>query len=124
MVHVSYHRALQGGGQGRQRKLITPTDNTNTIYKTAMELFKEIWDEGPIRHFGVRVTMLNTAEIYQKSIFDEKNLEKKRRLNKHIDLLRVKYGSQTIKRASFIESGINNINGGIHEDYPMMTSLL
>ncbi|MCK5811272.1 MAG: DNA polymerase IV [Clostridiales bacterium] len=124
VVHVSYHRASKGGGQGRQRKLITPTDQTNTIYQTALELFKEIWDEGPVRHFGVRVTMLNTANIYQRSIFDEKNLEKKRRLNQNIDLLRVKYGSQTIKRASFIASGINNVNGGVHDNYPMMTSLL
>ena len=123
VVYISYQKA-EYGGVGKQRKLINPTDSTDEIYRVALELFFEIWDKEPIRHFGVRVSTLNNADIYQKSIFDKINLEKKRKLNRNIDQLRIKYGSNSIKRACFIESGVNNINGGIYEDYPMMTSLL
>ncbi|MBN2852676.1 MAG: DNA polymerase IV [Clostridia bacterium] len=123
VIHVSYQRSSEGG-MGKQRKMVNSTDSTTAIYQVAMELFEEIWDKSPIRHFGVRVTSLNMADVYQKSIFDEINLEKKRKLNQNIDLLRLKYGSDSIKRASFISSGVNSISGGVYEDYPMMTSLL
>lgn len=107
-----------------QRKLYTPTDSTDDIYKTAKQLFKELWHKEPIRHFGVRVSDLSINQNVQLSIF-QVNVEKNRALNKTIDDIRNKYGARSIIRATFAQSPISPQCGGVgDEDYPMMSSIL
>ncbi|MFO7637383.1 MAG: DNA polymerase IV [Clostridia bacterium] len=122
-VSVSFRNAGHGGG-ARQHTFFSSTDSTDEIYATAMGLFMQIWDGQPLRHFGVAVGSLDSCGIYQKCIFDGPSAEKKRKLDRSIDGIRERYGKESLKRASFIQSRINGMNGGICEDYPMMTSLL
>lgn len=107
-----------------QRKLYAPTDSTDDIYSVAKQLFIELWDKEPIRHFGVRVSSLSINQNVQLSIF-QINAEKNRALNKAIDDIRSKHGARSIIRATFAHSSIRPLSGGVgDEDYPMMSSIL
>lgn len=108
-----------------QKKLFSATDVTNEIYHMACQLFDEIWAGEPIRHLGVRVSELISNDCYQQSLFDYENKDKLRNLDSAVDSLRLRYGSKTVIRASFLHSGIKPLTGGVGpEDYPMMGSIL
>ena len=96
-----------------QTSLNTPTASTDTIYKTACQLFDELWDGTPIRLLGIRSSKLTAdSEPVQLSLFDlplastVKNdtlvTEKQKKLDKALDTLRGKYGKDIIKRGSLM----------------------
>lgn len=107
-----------------QRKLLAPTDSTKEIYFIVCKLFDEAWKGEPIRHLGIRLSELCSNEFFQTSLFNMKDYEKKRALDRSIDDIRLKYGSKALFRASFLHSGIEPLMGGVIDDYPMMSSLL
>ncbi|SCZ08468.1 DNA polymerase Y family protein [Alkaliphilus peptidifermentans] len=108
-----------------QRKLFSPTNVTNEIYRVVKELFDECWQGEKLRHLGVRVTDLSKEEVIQTSLFDEKCNEKYRALDESIDQLREKYGKYSIIRGIFADGEISPLLGGVgEEDYPMMSSIL
>lgn len=109
-----------------QRKLHIPTDCTNHIFKYACQLFDEAWNKEPIRHLGVRVSELYSNQFSQISLFDFKDTEKQKAIDKSVDTLRLRYGSRAIFRASFLQSPLKPITGGVlrEEDYPVMSSML
>lgn len=81
-----------------QTKLKNCTNDERIIYETAIKLFKENWDNTPIRLIGIRLDSLTDTNDYQISLFE--NVEKKEnddKLSKTIDLLRKKYGDNIIK---------------------------
>lgn len=54
-----------------QTTLETPSDSTDTIYRTACRLFDELWSGEPIRLLGIRVSKLvANTEPTQMSLFD------------------------------------------------------
>ncbi|WP_077369744.1 Y-family DNA polymerase [Anaerosalibacter sp. Marseille-P3206] len=108
-----------------QKKLENPTDITNTIYETAVELFEEMWKGEPIRRFSIDLSELSSNDFFQLSIFDN-NRKKERKLDDTIDKIRCKYGHNSVFRSCFLYSGIKPITGGVvmEEEYPMMSSLL
>ena len=107
-----------------QKKLKTYIDTTIDIFKEVKEIFDEAWLGTPIRQLGVRVTDLCSNEFYQSSIFDDE-INKKKAIDKTIDNIRRKYGSESIMRSTFINSDIKPLSGGNgEEDYPMMGSVL
>jgi DNA polymerase-4 len=109
----------------RQRKLHCPTDSTMEISHIASELFYEVWKGEPVRNLGLRVSELCSNEFMQVSIFDDKNKERKRSLDRAVDSIRMRYGSYSVIRGVFLHSGLNAINGGIGEEsYPVMSSIL
>jgi len=112
-------------GYSHQRKLYSPTDSTDKITNVAWELFDEKWKGEPLRHMGIHITGLCSNEFYQCGLFDDTNIEKAQAIDKTIDEIRSRYGSNSILRSSFLHSGIKSMSGGIgEEDYPIMTSLL
>jgi len=101
-----------------QTSLHVPTSSTDTIYKTACQLFDELWDGTPIRLLGIRSSKLtpDTAPV-QLSLFDipQNNesrqhpthmipSEKQKKLDNALDQLRGKYGKDIIKRGSLMTS--------------------
>jgi len=89
------------------------------------DLFDEKWNGQPLRHIGVHITGLCSNEFYQCDLFDDTNIEKSQAIDKIIDEIRLRYGSDSIVRSSFLHSGIKAMSGGIGEDdYPVMSSLL
>lgn len=132
-------RLRQGGFSGRvisvsirtselysyshQHKLIVATDCTNAIYREAKRLFNEMWRGEPIRHLGVRVSDICTNEYVQLSYLEE-NWETRRILDRTVDAIRFKYGPSSVYRSTFVWSGIAPIQGGVVEDFPVMSSIL
>ncbi len=108
-----------------QKKLVVPTDSTNTIYYTAKSLFHNMWQKEPIRHFSINLSELVSNEFFQLSLLEPLN-KKNKDLDKTIDKLRLKYGQNSIQRSCFLYSGIDPIIGGVvaEESYPMMSSIL
>ena len=92
-----------------QTQLQRATSNDKTIYETACELFRELWNEEPIRLLGIRTSKLvDESEPEQMSIFDFQEMmvqetpmdEKHEKLNKALDQIRKKYGDGAIVRGS------------------------
>ncbi len=107
-----------------QRKLFTPTDNTESLFKTVKALFKELWDGLPLRHLGVAFSSLCNDQFCQASLFEEAQIYKKKVLDSSIDAIRLNYGDTSVVRGSFINSGIPPFMGGVAEDFPNMRSIL
>ena len=108
-----------------QRKIYSPTNVTNTIYKMVKELFDECWQGEKVRHLGVRVGELCSDECIQYSFFDEDNLEKNRSLDQAIDTIREKHGKYSVVRGIFTDGEVSPILGGVGtDDYHMMSSIL
>ena len=108
-----------------QRKIYSSTDCTKKISQVACQLFDEIWQGEPIRHLAVRVSDLCTNEYCQSTLWDDKNIEKERAVDKVVDSLRQKFGDKSIVRATFLHSPIKGVSGGVgEEDYPSMSSIL
>lgn len=107
-----------------QRRLLTPTDDTGTLFKTVKTLFKELWDGTPLRHLGVAFSSLCTDQFCQVSLFEEGQIYKKKALDSSIDAIRLHYGDTSVVRGCFINSGIPPLMGGVAEDFPNMRSIL
>lgn len=106
-----------------QHKFFVPTDCTNAIYKEACRLFDAMWKGEPIRHLGVRVSELCGNDFVQLSLL-ENSFEKQRLIDLAVDDIRLKYGSHSVFRAGFLHSRLAPMQGGIVEDFPIMTSIL
>lgn len=107
-----------------QRRLLTPTDNTESLFKIASALFRELWDGAPLRHLGVSFSSLCNDRFYQTSIFEDEQTYQKKSLDSSIDAIRLHYGNTSVVRGSFINSGIPPLTGGVIDDYPGMRSQL
>lgn len=99
-----------------QTTLAAPTSNANEIYRTAFSLFQQIWDESPVRLLGIRTSKLTDQTMpVQMSLFELKSqndsaashtpfdVQKSARLDKALDSIRQKYGSNAITRASTMD---------------------
>lgn len=82
-----------------QVKLTNPTNNSNEIFEISKKLFKEYWDETPIRLIGIRLDLLSNTKNYQISLFENiENKEKDEKIEKVLDELLKKYGDKIIKK--------------------------
>ena len=108
-----------------QITLLAPTCGSDTIYRTACELFAELWDGTPVRLLGIRSSKLTSAgEPVQMSLFDlpapsrdntvgEQVVSKKsssnspspkkmEQLDAALDSIRQRYGSDAVMRGSLM----------------------
>lgn len=86
-----------------QCELPHATNITNEIYNTACRLFEELWDGRPVRLLGIQTSHIRqVSDGRQLSLFDDGNYEKLERLDRAMDSIREKYGSDAVKRASFL----------------------
>ena len=94
------------------------TNTTNEIYKYACQVFDELWDGTPIRHIGVQTSHVKEADecVSQMELFDNNNYEKWEKVDKTMDELREKFGIDVVKRATFVESPIDHMSGGISRE--------
>ncbi len=110
---------------GKQRKLSFFTDVTQTLYQEAIQLFSEIWDGKPIRHFSVRFSNLEWSYRKQIHWFNSQIDYKMEALDPVIDRIRDKYGTYSVMRGCYVHSGLEPLLGGYpDDDYPDMSSLL
>ncbi|WP_101773189.1 Y-family DNA polymerase [Peptostreptococcus faecalis] len=93
-----------------QKKLKRRSNTVNAIYSTACEIFLDIWDGKPIRHIGVGTSKVESKEEDQLNFF-EYTFSKEEKLYKAVDDIRDKYGDDSLKRASFLESEFRHMEG-------------
>ena len=106
-----------------QRKFMVPTYCTPAIYNEACKFFDKAWRGEPIRNLGVRVSELCGSDFIQLSLL-EQNWESKRQLDRSIDQIILKFGSSSVFRAGFLHSRLAPMQGGVVEEFPIMTSML
>jgi DNA polymerase-4 len=124
LVSVHY-RTNEFYNSGRQHKIPFYTDSTKKIAAIACSLFDELWKGEPLRHMGVRVSELCSNEFCQITLFEEKDNAKNSALDKSIDTIRMRFGSRSVIRATFLNSGIKPLMGGVQEEeYQIMSSIL
>ncbi|MEG1536466.1 MAG: DNA polymerase IV, partial [Clostridia bacterium] len=92
-------------GAGKQMLLHTATDNAGEITANIMVLYDKIVDKTlAVRALSVSTYDLGESRDAQMSFFcDEKELEKRNRLDEAIDQLRKKYGYGVLKSALVLE---------------------
>lgn len=88
-----------------QKKLLNATDNTDIIYDVSKKLVNELYHDESIRLIGVGLSKLKDNKNYQISIFD-KDVENNN-LDKVVDSLKLKYGTNIIKKASIVNKNIH-----------------
>ena len=89
--------------QSHQTTLSSPTDSTAELYHHACLLLKEFWDHTPVRLMGVRTSKIADDHYQQLSLFDSQEHQKQQDLERAVDLIRDKFGVDSIKRASFLQ---------------------
>ena len=90
---------------GHQKKLVNPISSNEDIYENACELLKSMWKGDPIRLVGIRVTDLTDKTYEQISLFEEAGkIEKRDKVQKAMDEINKKYGSNTIKSAALFNN--------------------
>lgn len=86
-----------------QVNLADPTDSTALIYQTACRLLKEFWDLTPVRLIGIRASKIQEETFRQMSLFDDPKKQKQSEMEKTVDAIRERFGTDSIKRASFLQ---------------------
>ena len=94
----------------RQTTLNSSTNVTNVIYDHVCELFDQLWKGEPIRLLGVSTGKATHEQVRQYSLFEKQNVEKLSKLDSCLDSIRQKYGDDSVKRASFINSSSKSDN--------------
>ena len=68
-------------------------------------LFSELWDKRtPLRLLGVSLTAVTRDESEQLSLFRDERSDRAKKVDKAVDAIRKKYGSDTIVRAASIQT--------------------
>lgn len=81
-----------------QEKLKNSTNSSDKIYEISTKLFKEHWNETPVRLIGIRLDSLTTNNDYQISLFESiEEKQDKDALDKTLDYLRERFGDKIIK---------------------------
>ena len=81
-----------------QEKLKNSTNSSDTIFEISKKLFKEHWNETPVRLIGIRLDSLTSNNDYQISLFESiEEKENNETLDKTIDYLKKKFGDKIFK---------------------------
>lgn len=101
-----------------QSVLPAATNITKEIHEAACRLFDELWDGTPIRHLGIHTGRASRdGTNRQLSLFDATDYERLEKLDRAVDSIREKFGSDAIQRASFLnQDRIDHMNGGISRE--------
>ncbi len=87
--------------RSHQRRFATATDITDEVYKTAKQLFSELWDRRtPLRLMGLSLTGITYEGEEQVTLFPDEQKERARRLDRAVDSIRGRFGSDTLLRGT------------------------
>lgn len=97
--------------------MFSPTNTTSELFNFICQLFLKLWDGStPLRQLGVHLSRITVEESVQYNIFDWDRYERFGKLDAAIDQIRNRYGEDSIKRACFLNSGTDHMQGGISKD--------
>ncbi len=89
--------------QSHQMTLNDPTDSTAVIYDNSCKLLKEFWNRTPLRLMGIRTTKISDEGCLQLSLFESDHSRRMKDMEKAVDHIRSKFGTDSVKRASFLK---------------------
>ena len=93
--------------RSKQRKIKNATNITSEIYKISKEIFDSFYTGEMVRLIGIRLDDLVDNSMYQTSLFDDfEKREKEEKIDKVIDELNKKLGSNVIKKASLVSNNM------------------
>ena len=93
--------------RSHQKKLDFATDITGEIFDVCKILLLELWDKRkPLRLLGVSLTDIVFEDDVQLSLFDTDKRDKARAIDKTVDNIRSKFGSDTIVRGGIYKKDI------------------
>ena len=93
--------------RGKQRRIPMPTASATDLKDAALPLLDELWKEGsslPVRAITITaIYLIDSKEYVPTSLFESDEIAQKHtRLEKSIDKIRDKYGSDVIRRGNLI----------------------
>ncbi|MDF2938586.1 MAG: polYB [Paenibacillaceae bacterium] len=95
----------RGSSFGRQLTLSQPTSLTHEVADAAQALFRRYWSGLPVGHLTIGLDQLTPDDSYQLTLFD--NRPKLYAMERTIDQIKDRYGSDAILRASSLfEAGV------------------
>lgn len=90
-----------------QRKIKNATNITDEIYQNSIKIFNEMWNEEAVRLIGIRLDSLTDIVVHQTSLFENFNdVKRNNKLDKTLDELKDKYGTEIINKASLADKKI------------------
>ena len=99
-LYIGYSKD-EMGGFSRQMSLLTPTNDTNTLFEGLMEIFNKFIENKPIRRVGINFGKLTSASHQQLNIFqDSEEQIASQQLQHTMDKIQMKYGKNILLRAS------------------------
>lgn len=103
-VEIKYHDFKTAS---HQKQLSRATNADQVLYENACELFRELWNEQPIRLLGIRTSKLvEESAPEQLTIFDmqleKPKDEKHKKLDQALDEIRKRFGEDAVKRGTFL----------------------
>lgn len=99
-LYIGYSKA-EMGGFSRQMSLLTPTNDTETLYKSLLEILNKFIEDKPIRRVGINFGKLMPAGYQQLNIFeDPKKQVSNQELQTAMDNIQSKFGKNKLLRAS------------------------
>ncbi|BCJ98289.1 Y-family DNA polymerase [Anaerocolumna chitinilytica] len=101
-----------------QCNLNSTTNITEEIWRAACKLFNQLWSGVPLRNLGIHTSKVTESMgLRQMNLFDlNMNYERMHKLDVAIDSIRDSYGDDAIFRASFLNSSLYHMAGGISKE--------
>lgn len=101
----------RGSTFGRQLTLPQPTSLTHEVADAVQTLFRRYWSGLPVGHLTIALDQLTADDTYQLTLFD--NRPKLYAMERTIDQIKDRYGSDAILRASSLfEAGVARERAG------------
>ena len=95
----------QRNGFNVQRKIVSTSSNTDLV-ANLIAIFRDNWEQVPVRHIGVEYGNLSPDTSQQFSLFKNPQQEiNQRTLDITVDKLRKKYGFKSVMKASSLMKG-------------------
>ena len=94
-VRAGYFQDFQ-----RQKRLAAPVCDSQSIYKEAVELYRQSDRKWAVRLLGVRAGRLTSATEAQTSFFEAADgLDRFEKLDRAVVMIRDKFGAESLSRA-------------------------
>ena len=101
---IKYSKNI-GGGFYHSQKLANPTDKSKEIKAVCFLIFNKYYTDEPIRQVNIACGKLIDKNSYQLNLFEDNNeLKKIEQKEKVIDEIKVKYGKNSLIKASSLLS--------------------
>jgi len=101
---INYSKAI-GGGFGHTVKLDKYTGDTNEIVEICLNIFDKYYENLPIRKVSIYLSGLTDINGVQLNLFESfENIILKDKVDKAVDLIKEKYGANSLLKASSLLS--------------------